>query len=132
MPPRLHLDHAIVVGGSVAGLLAGRVLSECCERVTVLDRDELHDTPGPRKGVPQAPQTHVVLTKLYEALQELLRRAFGTRALSWLTATTVYPELRWSLTLSLKSALGATTASHQTLDAELLALCRLPWFRRGA
>jgi 2-polyprenyl-6-methoxyphenol hydroxylase-like FAD-dependent oxidoreductase len=71
MPPGLRLDHAVVIGGSVAGLLAARVLSEYCERVTLLDRDELDDTLDPRKGVPQAPQTHVVLTKSYEALQEL-------------------------------------------------------------
>ena len=31
--------HAIVIGGSMAGLLAARVLSEHFERVTILERD---------------------------------------------------------------------------------------------
>jgi glycine/D-amino acid oxidase-like deaminating enzyme len=37
-------SHAIVVGASIAGLLAARVLSEHFERVTVLEKDWL---PGP-------------------------------------------------------------------------------------
>lgn len=64
-------NHALVIGGSVAGLFAARVLSEHFERVTILDRDEVSDTAFPRKGVPQAPQTHVILTPSYGAVQEL-------------------------------------------------------------
>jgi len=71
MSQRLRLRHAVVVGGSIAGLLAARVLSDHCERVTVLDRDELGVELRPRKAVPQAPQTHVILTRSYQALQEL-------------------------------------------------------------
>ena len=33
--------HAIVIGASMAGLLAARVLSDSYDRVTVLDRDRL-------------------------------------------------------------------------------------------
>jgi len=47
-------SHAIVVGGSIAGLLAARVLSRWFDRVTVLDRDELPLEPTHRKGVPQS------------------------------------------------------------------------------
>ncbi|MCC6193097.1 MAG: FAD-dependent monooxygenase [Burkholderiales bacterium] len=63
--------HAIVIGGSIAGLLAARVLSEAFERVTIVDRDELDDAPTPRKGVPQSPQVHAILTRSYEAITEL-------------------------------------------------------------
>ena len=45
--------HAIVIGGSMAGLLAARVLSEHFERVTIIERDQLIDDAQPRKGVPQ-------------------------------------------------------------------------------
>ena len=38
---RAPLHHAIVLGGSVAGLLAARVLSDHFERVTLIERDEL-------------------------------------------------------------------------------------------
>ena len=33
------MRHAIVIGGSMGGLLAARVLSEYFERVTIVDRD---------------------------------------------------------------------------------------------
>jgi flavin-dependent dehydrogenase len=71
MSPAPRWPDAIVIGGSVAGLLAARVLSEFFERVTILDRDDLAHGPMPRKGVPQGPQAHVILTRSYEAIQEL-------------------------------------------------------------
>ncbi|WP_435174892.1 NAD(P)/FAD-dependent oxidoreductase [Halorussus sp. AFM4] len=51
---------AVVVGASVAGLLAARVLADGFEEVTVVDRDPLVDEPTPRAGVPQARQPHVL------------------------------------------------------------------------
>ena len=47
-------SHAIVIGGSIAGLFAARVLAEFFDRVTILDRDELDDSTAPRKSVPDA------------------------------------------------------------------------------
>jgi len=47
-------DHAVVVGGSVAGLFAARVLADGFERVTILERDPLPAGPAARDGVPQA------------------------------------------------------------------------------
>jgi 2-polyprenyl-6-methoxyphenol hydroxylase-like FAD-dependent oxidoreductase len=54
-------DHAVVIGGSMAGLLAGRVLSDAFEGVTVIERDPLPDEPSPRRGVPQGRHVHVLL-----------------------------------------------------------------------
>lgn len=53
--------HAIVIGGSMAGLLAARVLSEHFERVTIIERDRLIDDVEPRKGVPQGRHVHALL-----------------------------------------------------------------------
>jgi 2-polyprenyl-6-methoxyphenol hydroxylase-like FAD-dependent oxidoreductase len=53
--------HAIVIGGSMAGLLAERVLSEHFERVTIIERDHLLDDAQPRKGVPQGRHVHTLL-----------------------------------------------------------------------
>ena len=64
-------------------------------------------------------------------LSQLLRAALGSPGLSWLSAVTVYPELRWPLTLSLKAIMDGTTQRRPFLDGELLAVSRLPWFRRG-
>jgi 2-polyprenyl-6-methoxyphenol hydroxylase-like FAD-dependent oxidoreductase len=55
------MHHAIVIGGSMAGLLAARVLSEHFERVTIIERDRLNDEVQPRKGVPQGRHVHGLL-----------------------------------------------------------------------
>jgi len=58
---RFDNHHAIVIGGSMAALLAARVLSEHFERVTIIERDRLHDDVQPRKGVPQGRHVHALL-----------------------------------------------------------------------
>ena len=45
--------HAVVIGGSIGGLLSGRVLSQYFDQVTIVERDSLPETIEPRKGVPQ-------------------------------------------------------------------------------
>jgi flavin-dependent dehydrogenase len=65
-------DTAIVVGGSIAGLLAARVLSDTFAHVLVLDRDELPLTPVHRRGVPQSRHAHGLLAKGREIFEELL------------------------------------------------------------
>ncbi|WP_255682073.1 hypothetical protein [Natrinema sp. SYSU A 869] len=52
---------AVVVGSSVAGLLAARVLADRFAAVTIIDRDQLADEPEPRPGVPQSSQPHGLL-----------------------------------------------------------------------
>lgn len=54
-------QHAIVIGGSMAGLLTARVLSDHFARVTILERDAVHDTPEARRGQPQTRHTHGLL-----------------------------------------------------------------------
>src|SRR5574342_44752 len=54
-------DHAIVIGSSIAGLLAARVLSEHFARVTIVERDRLPDAPAFRRGAPQARHAHTLL-----------------------------------------------------------------------
>jgi 2-polyprenyl-6-methoxyphenol hydroxylase-like FAD-dependent oxidoreductase len=52
---------AVVMGGSIAGLLAARVLSDHADRVVVVERDEATEGARPRQGVPQAAQVHTLL-----------------------------------------------------------------------
>lgn len=61
---------AIVVGASMAGLLAARVLSEHFDRVTVVERDTLPDGPEIRSGVPQARHVHALLVQGQHLLEE--------------------------------------------------------------
>ena len=62
---------AVVIGASIGGLLAARVLSDRYARVVVVDRDVLPDGPAARRGVPQGRQLHVLLSRGKEALDEL-------------------------------------------------------------
>ena len=64
--------HAVVIGASMAGLLAARVLSDFYERVTILERDELPAITEGRKGVPQGSHAHVMLASGQGAIEELL------------------------------------------------------------
>src|SRR5688572_31463981 len=50
--------HAVVLGGSLAGLLAARVLSDHFEHVTLIERDVYPETPETRRGIPQAHHVH--------------------------------------------------------------------------
>jgi 2-polyprenyl-6-methoxyphenol hydroxylase-like FAD-dependent oxidoreductase len=63
-PPRAAptlFDTAYVLGGSVAGLLAARVLADHARQVVVLERDELDGDLRVGNGVPQSPHVHVLL-----------------------------------------------------------------------
>jgi 2-polyprenyl-6-methoxyphenol hydroxylase-like FAD-dependent oxidoreductase len=63
--------HAVVIGGSIAGLATARVLSDHFDAVTVLERDELSDERVPRKHVPQGRHAHALLSGGSEALAEM-------------------------------------------------------------
>jgi 2-polyprenyl-6-methoxyphenol hydroxylase-like FAD-dependent oxidoreductase len=74
-------DHAVVLGGSMAGLVAARALSDHYRRVTLVERDRFPDGPETRKGVPQIRHVHVllkrgelVLARMFPGLLEELTR----------------------------------------------------------
>jgi 2-polyprenyl-6-methoxyphenol hydroxylase-like FAD-dependent oxidoreductase len=48
-------EHAVVLGASMGGLVAARVLSDFYENVTVVERDVLPPDDANRRGVPQGP-----------------------------------------------------------------------------
>ncbi|RLA41206.1 MAG: monooxygenase, partial [Gammaproteobacteria bacterium] len=54
-------EHAVVIGGSMAGLLTARVLSDYFERVTIFEADTPPEEAVPRKGVPQGNHIHTLL-----------------------------------------------------------------------
>ncbi|MET8760583.1 2-polyprenyl-6-methoxyphenol hydroxylase-like oxidoreductase [Lentzea sp. NPDC004782] len=62
---------AVVIGGGIAGLLAARVLTESCDDVVVLERDELSDEPEYRAGVPQGRHVHGLLVRGGEIMEGL-------------------------------------------------------------
>ncbi|MGB8702919.1 MAG: FAD-dependent monooxygenase [Thermosynechococcaceae cyanobacterium] len=61
MNPAKSVQHAIVIGGSVTGLLATRVLSQYFAQVTLIERDPLSDRPESRKGQSHTRHLHALL-----------------------------------------------------------------------
>jgi 2-polyprenyl-6-methoxyphenol hydroxylase-like FAD-dependent oxidoreductase len=63
--------HAVVLGGSLAGLLAARVLSDYFDRVTLIERDAYPENSEVRKGIPQANHVHGLMLRGRQVLEEL-------------------------------------------------------------
>ena len=72
----MALDHAIIMGGGMAGLLSAAGLAEQFEQVTIIDRDELRtegpEALAPRRGVPQGGVVHRLLALGETTMEELL------------------------------------------------------------
>ena len=62
-------QRAVVVGGSIAGLIAARVLSDHFEEVVILERDVVEDRPVLHRSVPQGHHLHAVLHGGQEVLE---------------------------------------------------------------
>lgn len=58
---RVLMKRAIVLGASMAGLMAARVLSDHADEVLVIERDPTEASTSPRPGVPQGSQVHALL-----------------------------------------------------------------------
>jgi NADPH-dependent 2,4-dienoyl-CoA reductase/sulfur reductase-like enzyme len=67
-------EHAVVLGASMAGLLAARALSEAYRHVTVVERDVLPEGSADRRGVPQGRHAHALLSGGARILDELFPR----------------------------------------------------------
>src|SRR5918998_818819 len=65
-------DRAVVIGASIGGLLAARVLAEGYGEVVVVDRDRFGAFGEYRKGVQQARHAHGLLAGGQRAMEELL------------------------------------------------------------
>ena len=63
--------HAVVIGGSMAGLCTARVLSAHFDSVTVLDRDTCPDGTQERAGVPHSRHVHALLVRGRRELNRL-------------------------------------------------------------
>lgn len=81
--------HAIVIGGSIAGLLTARALTNHFERVTIIERDALPRSAAERAGTPQGKHPHNVLTRGMRLMESLIPgleadlRAHGVAFANW-------------------------------------------------
>jgi 2-polyprenyl-6-methoxyphenol hydroxylase-like FAD-dependent oxidoreductase len=63
--------HAVVLGGSMAGILAARVLAESFQDVVVVDRDALLGVREARRGAPHARHAHGLHARGHLIFEEL-------------------------------------------------------------
>ena len=63
--------HAVVLGGSIAGLLAARVLCDHFDRVTIVEKERLAHDGEVRHAAPQGAHAHGMLAKGLQIIESL-------------------------------------------------------------
>lgn len=74
------MRRAVVIGGGIAGLLAGRVLADHFDHVTIVERDAVPEAPEPRKGVPQGQHIHALFSGGASVIEKLFPGFFAALA----------------------------------------------------
>lgn len=112
--------HALVIGGSITGLLAARVLTDHFDSVTLVERDCFPKQPISRQGVPQAIHVHVLLTQGQRILEQLFPglgaelTAAGASTVDWIADWSVFSAWGWMPRFS--SGLIGRTCSRNLLE----------------
>ena len=93
-------NQAVVLGASMAGLLAARVLSERFGQVVVIERDVLPSAGEHRRGVPHGrhlhglhPRGREILDELFPGFTASLAASGAERAMSWGTCAGSCPAI---------------------------------------
>src|SRR5262249_19569528 len=119
---------ALVIGGSLAGMCAARVLSDVFDKVTIIERDAYPSAPDFRQGVPQARHVHNLLTRGLREFEsffpsfEARMREHGAVSVEagWDTAT-LWPH-GWAPRGH--TGLWQLYASRPLIEGTVLELCR--------
>jgi 2-polyprenyl-6-methoxyphenol hydroxylase-like FAD-dependent oxidoreductase len=106
-------DHAVVLGASMGGLLAARVLADAYRRVTVIDRDLLPERAADRQGVPQGRHAHGLLARGAQILDEL------------------FPGLLADLAAAGVNRRGRYQADRRPRTLQRMAICPARWPRHA-
>jgi 2-polyprenyl-6-methoxyphenol hydroxylase-like FAD-dependent oxidoreductase len=121
-------ERAVVLGASMAGLLAARVLADAYGQVTVVDRDALPEASAQRRGVPQGRHAHALLARGQQALEELFGGLTAELVAHGATSGDILGNGRWYLNGHLlrqqRSGLVGLGASRPLLEARVRARVR--------
>ena len=121
-------DRAVVLGASMAGLLAARVLGDAYGQVTVIDRDKLSRAGSSRHGVPHGRHLHALLARGQQALEELFPGLTAELVAHGAPAGDVLANGRWYLNghrlRQAPTGLVALCASRPFLEGHVRARVR--------
>lgn len=115
-------EHAIVIGGSITGLLSARVLADKFELVTVVETDRLPCRPIARKGVPQSVQPHLLFTRGYRLLEEMFPGigndlgTAGALTIDWVREFNFFGKFGWNIISNSPSDIISFTCSRPILE----------------
>lgn len=87
--------HAVVIGSSLAGLLAARVLSDHFKQVTLIERDPVSDRPESRRGQSQTRHLHGLLAQGFRIIKKLVPGLEDTLAKGGATISDMGESIRW-------------------------------------
>jgi 2-polyprenyl-6-methoxyphenol hydroxylase-like FAD-dependent oxidoreductase len=119
---------ALVIGGSLAGMCAARVLSDFVDRVTIIERDAYPSAHDFRPGVPQARHVHNLLARglrefegFFPGFERRMRERGAVAVESGWDVATLWPH-GWSRRNH--TGLWQLYASRALIEATILELCR--------
>ena len=125
-------NHAIVIGGGIAGMLAARVLTDSFSSVTILETDKLPKKPDRRKGVTQSLQPHILFAKGFRILDTLFPEIgkdladAGALPIDWPREFHLLMNGEWGATVDSPTDITSVTCSRPLL--EWVIRCRLAKF----
>lgn len=88
-------EHAIVIGGSIAGCLAAEVLSRQFARVTVIEKGRFNDQTSERRGVPQEKHVHLLLLRGKQVMEQIFPGLLDELELSGAVVADLGHDVKW-------------------------------------
>lgn len=93
--PALKHDHAIVIGGSIAGCLTAEVLSRHFTAVTIIEKGDFDDDTGERQSIPQEKHTHVLLLEGQRLMEQIFPGLTEDLTRAGAIAADLINDVRW-------------------------------------
>jgi 2-polyprenyl-6-methoxyphenol hydroxylase-like FAD-dependent oxidoreductase len=88
-------DRVLVLGGSMAGLLAARVLADFFAEVLLVDRDDLANATSYRRGVPHGRHAHGIMAKGQQIIEAQFPGITDEIAAAGVTCGDFNADIRW-------------------------------------